>query len=278
VLACVLARAASPCARGASLTGDECSACVRARSAAAQIFRGLSKHHSKHGIGAGVSSASSMKAVKAAPKVKERKRLSGYQLFANEKRPGVKEARPNASFGEVSTAIGQMWAAMSKDAKDAWLNKARALPSPDRAGSGTAAAAGARLPPVRPQASMEAPPPRVAGDEDSTTEDLSLPTPSSDRASEASSSPPLSAAGGVTEADEDEDVDDGTGFGSENDEDEDEDEDEDASEAEGAGLDGGSRESDGGSVGDKRKREAESDVDNGRSAPHAGSTAVYDFS
>jgi hypothetical protein len=87
-----------------------------------------------------------------------------------------------------------------------------------------------------------------------------------------SSSPPLSATGGVTEADEDEDVDDGTGSGSENDEDEDEDE------AEGAGLDGGSRESDGGSVGDKRKREAESDVDNGRSAPHAGSTAVYDFS
>lgn len=106
---------------------------------------------------------------------------------------------------------------------------------------------------------MAAPPPRVPGDEDSSVEDLSSPTPSSEQASPANSSQQMSTAGSVIEADEDEGVNDYTGHGSE------------AHDA------GGNRDSDGGLVGGKRKRDAESDVDNGRSAPHAGSSSVYDF-
>ena len=76
-------------------------------------------------------------------RVKERKRLSGYQLFSNAERPGLKEARPDATFGEVSSAIGAMWAQMPPEEKAAWLAKAKALPSPDEDGFAEAAAAAA---------------------------------------------------------------------------------------------------------------------------------------
>lgn len=59
------------------------------------------------------------KAAKAerALKPKAKRAPSPYIIFSTEKRPGVKESNPNASFGELGKILGAMWAAMDDKAK-----------------------------------------------------------------------------------------------------------------------------------------------------------------
>lgn len=45
------------------------------------------------------------------------KRTPPYIIFCTEKRPELRAAHPNASFGEMGKMLGQMWAQMDEKAK-----------------------------------------------------------------------------------------------------------------------------------------------------------------
>jgi hypothetical protein len=59
------------------------------------------------------------KAAKAerALKPKPKRAPSPYIIFSTEKRPGIKDSHPNASFGETGKILGAMWSAMDEKAK-----------------------------------------------------------------------------------------------------------------------------------------------------------------
>ncbi len=52
-----------------------------------------------------------------ADKPKSKRALSPYIVFCSEKRPELKAAHPNASFGELGKMLGQLWAQMDEKAK-----------------------------------------------------------------------------------------------------------------------------------------------------------------
>lgn len=65
------------------------------------------------------------KTIKKSPKKeapKEKKPLSGYMLFAKEKRPEIIKKSPELTFGEVGKALGAAWKALS-DAQKAKYKK-----------------------------------------------------------------------------------------------------------------------------------------------------------
>ena len=47
----------------------------------------------------------------------EKKKLSGYMLFAQQRRPTLKEEKPDLTFGETGKALGAEWRAMSEAQK-----------------------------------------------------------------------------------------------------------------------------------------------------------------
>jgi len=62
------------------------------------------------------------KATKAEPKAKadkpkSKRALSPYIVFCTEKRPELKLAHPNATFGELGKMLGQLWGQMDDGAK-----------------------------------------------------------------------------------------------------------------------------------------------------------------
>ena len=59
--------------------------------------------------------ALSQKTIEKAPK--EKKPLSGYMLFAKEKRPDIIKKSPELTFGEVGKALGAAWKALSETEK-----------------------------------------------------------------------------------------------------------------------------------------------------------------
>ena len=90
---------------------------------AAQIFRDLSAGHSKKSSGGGSAGGSGGGRGGKAPHPKQKK-LSGYQIFANWKRPELKAGRPNASFGAISQSIGAMWKEMSEADRNMYTERA----------------------------------------------------------------------------------------------------------------------------------------------------------
>ena len=71
------------------------------------------------------------------PKGKNGKgRISGFILFSNENREGVKASNPNIEFKEVGRKLGEMWRELDEEAKSAWNakaaahNEANGLPTP----------------------------------------------------------------------------------------------------------------------------------------------------
>lgn len=61
----------------------------------------------------------------AGPKGKNGKgRISGYILFSNAKRDGVKEGSPDLKFTEVGKRLGEMWGELTDKEKAAWNGKA----------------------------------------------------------------------------------------------------------------------------------------------------------
>ncbi len=52
-----------------------------------------------------------------ADKPKTKRTPSPYIIFCTEKRPELRAAHPNASFGEMGKMLGQMWAQMDEKAK-----------------------------------------------------------------------------------------------------------------------------------------------------------------
>ncbi len=74
----------------------------------------------------------------AGPKGKNGKgRISGYILFSNENRDGVKESTPDLKFTEVGKMLGQMWGELTDEEKGEWnqkagaQNEANGLPAPN---------------------------------------------------------------------------------------------------------------------------------------------------
>ena len=59
--------------------------------------------------------ALTQKTIEKAPK--EKKPLSGYMLFAKEKRPDIIKKSPELTFGEVGKALGAAWKALSETEK-----------------------------------------------------------------------------------------------------------------------------------------------------------------
>ena len=52
-----------------------------------------------------------------ADKPKTKRAPSPYIIFCSEKRPELRAAHPNATFGEMGKMLGQMWAQMDEKAK-----------------------------------------------------------------------------------------------------------------------------------------------------------------
>ncbi len=52
-----------------------------------------------------------------AEKPKSKRTPSPYIIFCQEKRPELKAAHPNATFGEMGKMLGQMWGQMDEKAK-----------------------------------------------------------------------------------------------------------------------------------------------------------------
>ena len=52
-----------------------------------------------------------------ADKPKAKRAPSPYIIFCTEKRPELRAAHPNATFGEMGKMLGQMWAQMDEKAK-----------------------------------------------------------------------------------------------------------------------------------------------------------------
>ena len=59
-------------------------------------------------------------------KTKLPKPLSGYMLFAKDKRPVIKAEFPEADFGEIGQKIGSIWKELSQEERDSWKAKAKA--------------------------------------------------------------------------------------------------------------------------------------------------------
>jgi hypothetical protein len=57
------------------------------------------------------------KSTAKAEKSKAKRAPSPYILFCSEKRKELKEANPNATFGEMGKMLGQLWAQMDEKAK-----------------------------------------------------------------------------------------------------------------------------------------------------------------
>jgi hypothetical protein len=55
------------------------------------------------------------------------KKLTGYQLFANEQRLGIKITQPGATFGEVSQTISTLWNGMKPSEKTVYTEKAEEM-------------------------------------------------------------------------------------------------------------------------------------------------------
>eukprot|EP01051_Picozoa_sp_SAG22_P005852 SAG22_NODE_361_length_11712_cov_6.108155_11_plen_259_part_00 len=85
---------------------------------AAQIFRDLSSAPKADG-------ATKKKGGKGThPK---QKKLSGYQIFANNERPRLKAAAPEKSFGAISQTIGAMWKEMSAAERQVYSERAASM-------------------------------------------------------------------------------------------------------------------------------------------------------
>lgn len=56
---------------------------------------------------------------------KPKRGMSAYMLFAREKRPEVKRANPNATFGEIAKKLGEMWRSLSPEQKTKYEKMAR---------------------------------------------------------------------------------------------------------------------------------------------------------
>lgn len=54
---------------------------------------------------------------KADKGTKAKRAPSPYIIFCSEKRPELRAAHPNATFGEMGKMLGQMWAQMDEKAK-----------------------------------------------------------------------------------------------------------------------------------------------------------------
>mmetsp|Transcript_6080 Transcript_6080/g.10387 ORF Transcript_6080/g.10387 Transcript_6080/m.10387 type:complete len:105 (-) Transcript_6080:323-637(-) len=52
--------------------------------------------------------------------------MSAYMFFVQDKREGVKTAKPELAFGEISKELGAMWKALSDDEKTPYVEKAAA--------------------------------------------------------------------------------------------------------------------------------------------------------
>ncbi len=52
---------------------------------------------------------------------------SSYILFSMEKRPEVKAANPQASFGDLNRQLGQMWRSLGEAEKSVYTKKAEEL-------------------------------------------------------------------------------------------------------------------------------------------------------
>jgi hypothetical protein len=57
-----------------------------------------------------------------ADKPKTKRAPSPYIIFCQEKRPELRAAHPNATFGEMGKMLGQMWAQMDEKAKAVSFN------------------------------------------------------------------------------------------------------------------------------------------------------------
>ena len=77
-------------------------------------------------------------------------RVSGYLLFSNENRDGVKKAHPDLKFTDIGKELGRMWGELSDSQKAEWNQRATAAnaangvtptPAPNKARSTSAPAA-----------------------------------------------------------------------------------------------------------------------------------------
>ena len=59
---------------------------------------------------------------KGGDKPKTKRAPSPYIIFCSEKRPELRAAHPNATFGEMGKMLGQMWAQMDEKAKAVSIN------------------------------------------------------------------------------------------------------------------------------------------------------------
>jgi hypothetical protein len=60
----------------------------------------------------------------AGPK-KPKKALSAFMIFSNENRARIKDAHPDASFGEIGKILGQEWNSMSESDKKPYAEKSQ---------------------------------------------------------------------------------------------------------------------------------------------------------
>jgi hypothetical protein len=60
----------------------------------------------------------------AGPK-KPKKALSAFMIFSNENRARIKDAHPDASFGELGKILGQEWNSLSEEKKKPYQDKAQ---------------------------------------------------------------------------------------------------------------------------------------------------------
>mmetsp|Transcript_30468 Transcript_30468/g.33255 ORF Transcript_30468/g.33255 Transcript_30468/m.33255 type:complete len:85 (-) Transcript_30468:307-561(-) len=67
--------------------------------------------------------------VKADKGTKTKRAPSPYIIFCSEKRPELRAAHPNATFGEMGKMLGQMWAQMDEKAKAAYARESAARKS-----------------------------------------------------------------------------------------------------------------------------------------------------